>query len=225
MPIISIANPKGGTGKSTTALILATTLAAKGTTVHAIDCDPNHALGDWAGHSKNPLTVSVSRGQDHILDEIDESVAKNAFTVIDLEGTASSLVTKSLAVSDFVIVPMQGSFLDSRQGARAVKIALDAERMSRRRIPVRVLMTRTSAAIQSRHQTAIMQQLRAGAIEIFETTLTERAAFRHLFPSRLSLDEMSPDEIGGLDKARANATAFAKEVFDWIMEKTANVAA
>ncbi|MEM7239744.1 MAG: AAA family ATPase, partial [Pseudomonadota bacterium] len=33
MPVISFANPKGGAGKTTTALLLATELAAEGATV------------------------------------------------------------------------------------------------------------------------------------------------------------------------------------------------
>lgn len=40
MPVISIANPKGGAGKSTTALVLGTTIAAHGATVTVIDADP-----------------------------------------------------------------------------------------------------------------------------------------------------------------------------------------
>jgi len=43
MPVISFANPKGGTGKSTSALILALELAHRGGKVALIDCDPNQA--------------------------------------------------------------------------------------------------------------------------------------------------------------------------------------
>ena len=44
MPVISIANPKGGAGKSTTALVLGTTLAAHDATVTLLDCDPNRPI-------------------------------------------------------------------------------------------------------------------------------------------------------------------------------------
>ena len=40
MPVISTANPKGGSGKSTSTLVIATTLAAKGASVCIIDADP-----------------------------------------------------------------------------------------------------------------------------------------------------------------------------------------
>ena len=39
MPVISFANPKGGAGKTTTALVLATQLASRGAQVLIIDAD------------------------------------------------------------------------------------------------------------------------------------------------------------------------------------------
>ena len=225
MPVIAIANPKGGTGKSTTALILGTTLAAAGSSVHVIDCDPNRAIADWAGNSQNSLTVSVSQGHDHVIDEIDASAASHAFTIVDLEGTASSVVTNALGVADFVIVPMQESSLDSRQGARAIKLARNAERISRRRIPACVVMTRTSAAVMSRDFRAITDQLKALGIPVFNTTLVQRAAFRAIFAQRLSLDELDPATVSGLEGARGNAAAFARDVINWVKTEGANAAA
>ena len=40
MPVISFANPKGGAGKTTTALLLAGELASKDALVTIIDADP-----------------------------------------------------------------------------------------------------------------------------------------------------------------------------------------
>ena len=48
MPVISFANPKGGTGKSTSALILALELAHRGGKVALVDCDPNQVTAGWA---------------------------------------------------------------------------------------------------------------------------------------------------------------------------------
>jgi len=44
MPCIAMCSPKGGAGKSTATVILATTLAAKGTTITIIDADPNRPV-------------------------------------------------------------------------------------------------------------------------------------------------------------------------------------
>ncbi|MER0240323.1 AAA family ATPase [Fulvimarina sp. MAC8] len=44
MPIVCAANPKGGAGKSTTILTLASTIADQGGDVTIIDADPNKPI-------------------------------------------------------------------------------------------------------------------------------------------------------------------------------------
>ena len=48
MPTIVFASPKGGVGKSTAAVLLATELASHGGSVTMIDADPNKPLSQWA---------------------------------------------------------------------------------------------------------------------------------------------------------------------------------
>ena len=49
MPVISFVSPKGGVGKTTSALILATELAAQGASrVTIIDADPNLPIAKWS---------------------------------------------------------------------------------------------------------------------------------------------------------------------------------
>jgi chromosome partitioning protein len=72
------------------------------------------------------------------------------FVFVDLEGTASLLVSRAIAYSDFVIIPIQASSLDVRQAARAIQQVRNEEKIMQRsnplgRIPYRVLMTRTPA--------------------------------------------------------------------------------
>ncbi|WP_218017099.1 ParA family protein [Gluconobacter albidus] len=49
MPVIAIASPKGGAGKSTTAVILGTQLAHYGAEVTLLDCGPQPRAGGAAG--------------------------------------------------------------------------------------------------------------------------------------------------------------------------------
>ena len=44
MPVIVMASPKGGVGKSTCAVLLASEFARMGADVTALDCDPNKSL-------------------------------------------------------------------------------------------------------------------------------------------------------------------------------------
>ena len=48
MPVISFANPKGGSGKTTLAMVLALEIAKGGAQVAVIDADPNAIIEKWA---------------------------------------------------------------------------------------------------------------------------------------------------------------------------------
>jgi hypothetical protein len=57
MPTIAFVSPKGGAGKTTSALLLSTTLA-KLYDVTVIDADPNHPIQTWAAGGKVPPRIN-----------------------------------------------------------------------------------------------------------------------------------------------------------------------
>ncbi|MCP4968712.1 MAG: ParA family protein, partial [bacterium] len=91
MPTITFANPKGGSGKTTSALILATELARKGALVTVIDADPEHWISGWAGKPARPKTLDVISEvtEDNIIESIDEAAERSQFVIVDPEGTAN----------------------------------------------------------------------------------------------------------------------------------------
>ena len=117
MPTIAFVSPKGGAGKSTSALLLATALA-KVSEVTIIDADPNHPIGDWAaGGNAPPKLKVVSNTEDddtivtekNIVARIGDAASKTPIVIVDLEGTASKTVLYAIAEADLVIIPTQGS--------------------------------------------------------------------------------------------------------------------
>ena len=59
MPIIVFASSKGGAGKSTSAVLLATALAEGGATITLIDADPNRPVSKWATRAEIPAKMTV----------------------------------------------------------------------------------------------------------------------------------------------------------------------
>jgi chromosome partitioning protein len=214
MPVISFANPKGGAGKTTSALLLAGELAGKGARVAIIDADPERWISQWGRLPGKPATIDIIAdvSEDTIVDHI-ESAAKTAqFVIVDLEGTASLMVANAIGMSDLVIIPAQGASMDAKGAAKTIKLIRNQERMARRTIPHSILLTRTSAAIASRALRNVRDQLDKAGIDVFSTSIVERAAFRDIFDFGGVLADLSDAQVSNIDKARENARAFAGEV-------------
>jgi len=133
MPTIVFASPKGGVGKSTAAVLLATELATHGGSVTMIDADPNRPLSQWAALPGRPdnLTVVSTTTEDSIIDTIEHAATLTTFVIVDLEGTASMRVGYSMSRADFVIIPAQGSHLDPTEAVKASSLSRRRRRHSR----------------------------------------------------------------------------------------------
>lgn len=214
MPTIVFVSPKGGAGKTTAALILASELA-RGAAVTVIDADPNHPIKSWAaGAGPSNLSVIADADEENILERIEEAAARTPFVVVDLEGTAAKIVLLAVSQADLVIVPTQGSQLDAEQASRALRVIKQQEKMSGRLVPYTVLLTRTSVAIRTRNMAHIQRGLLDAGVPVLKAELHEREAFRAIFSFRQPLERLNPTEVGNLDKAIANAEAFASEVIE-----------
>ena len=214
MPVISFANPKGGTGKSTSALILALQLAERGGQVALVDCDPNQVTAGWAQSRKDmgldcPFEAISNPKEDEIIDVLDDLAQRYAFVIVDLEGTASLMMSRTMSRSHLTVIPMQASPVDAKQAARAVQLIRAEEKTLRRDIPMRILITRNNPAIKTRDERAITEQLTKANVPILEEPLHERAAFRALFSFSKTLTELTSAESAGLPNARKNAEAYA----------------
>lgn len=220
MPVISFANPKGGAGKTTTALLLASELAARGAAVTVIDADPERWISQWGALPGKPDNIAIIGNvtEDSIVDAIEAASTNSQFVIVDLEGTASLMVANAIGMSDLVVIPTQGSSMDAKGGAKTIRLIRNQERMARRPIRHAVVLTRTSAAVTSRALRNVQEQLLQGGIDVFATAIVERAAFRDLFDYGGSLAALDPALVSNIEKARENAQAFAGEVLAKLKE-------
>lgn len=220
MPIISVANPKGGAGKSTATLVLATTLAQQGASVVILDCDPNRPIEGWrAGQSANPVIVDGAVTESNIVAKLDDYRRRFQFVFVDLEGTASRLMSRALGRANLVIIPIQASPTDAELAAKAIHLIQEEEATFEKSIPYRILFTRTSPVIATKLEKSIVSQLRAGDVPTFRTHLNERSAYKALFFHQQDLSELDEKEVNGLPAARHNAMTLAEELVDTMVEK------
>jgi chromosome partitioning protein len=214
MPVIAISNPKGGTGKSTTSLVLGTTLARHGASVTVFDCDPNKHLIAWRdGPSQSNVEIIGHADSSNIARMLKAEAAKKQFVIADLEGTASLLVASAILAADLVVIPTQGSAMDAAQARRAISF-IDDQAAAVGPRPYKVLFTRTKPGFATRDEKIIKETLTASGIPIFRTDLAERAAYRSMFTFRQSLEELDPTAVNGTDKAIENADALVAEMIE-----------
>lgn len=103
--IVTIANAKGGVGKTTTAIYLATVAqkAEPEKLVSIVDADPQRSATDWAETAKadgTPLPVTVTN--DLTIEDGD-----NRITFIDCPPAFTDDVREAIRVSDLVIIPCE----------------------------------------------------------------------------------------------------------------------
>jgi len=227
MPIIVFASPKGGAGKSTAAVVLATELAQKGAAVTVIDADPNRPVSQWARRPGCPMTLTVigSISEESIIETIEDASIRTAFVIVDLEGTASMTVAYAISRADLVVIPVQGSQLDAAEAAKAIRLIRQQEKAFSRSIPYAVLFTRTSLAIKPRTFRHVRDEFLNHGVPAFQTQMNERDAFRAIFSFGGTLESLDPTQVGNLSAAIGNARAFTAEVIAKLREGVAPIKA
>jgi chromosome partitioning protein len=220
--VIAFANPKGGAGKSTTALVLATTLATQGATVAILDCDPNRPIMRWQSRRSGEPLVSVGEATEaNIIKVIEQESTARQFVFVDLEGTASRLVSRAISRADLVLVPIQPSPLDSEEGGRALSLIAEEEEVLKRTINSAVVLTRTSPVIKTRHERAIISGLERAGLRLMREQLHQRQAYQAMFAHGATLDELDASEVNGIEEARKNALALAGELIELVSPEPA----
>jgi chromosome partitioning protein len=214
MPTISFASSKGGAGKSTSAVLLATELAQRGTTVTIIDADPNQPVLRWSSKPGKPENLIVVGGvaEETLIDAIDDASRKTAFVIVDLEGTASVMVAYAMTRSDLVIIPTKGSELDGIEAAKVIQFIGRQERAYNRKIPFAVLFTQTNPVVRPRTLKSLEADMLKQGIPVLGTALHERDAYRAIFSFGGTLSGLDKTLVRNIPAARENAQEFMAEI-------------
>jgi chromosome partitioning protein len=190
-----------------------------GADVTVLDCDPNKSLTRWASHgAPSGVTLKSDVGRAEIVPTIRSADGDGKIVIVDLEGVASQLVSRAISQADLVIVPMQPTALDAEIGSEALALVREEEEALGRAIRHAVVLTKTSAAVKSRVQKELEEQLNGAGLDVIEPSLVARAAFSELFAYGGDLTAMmnDPEMVTGgkVDKALANAQAFTEAVYE-----------
>lgn len=218
--IVSVLSPKGGCGKSTSALTLASVFANNADlSVAIVDADPRQSIARvWLGKRNDaklgdpPFKVISDPSDNSILDTLEAAGKTYDLVFVDLEGVAGLMASYAASASDLCIIPMRPSALDGDAAGAALKMIRDAGRAARRTVPARVLITQTDAAIMTTSHRELLAELDGAGIQRLQSELMRRAPFERVMAEGRTLFELTPSK--SVASAIDNTARLGKELAD-----------
>ncbi|OYW53033.1 MAG: hypothetical protein B7Y80_18930 [Hyphomicrobium sp. 32-62-53] len=170
MRVISIANTKGGVGKTTLASALAVRAARESKRVAMVDLDPQGSLADWwkrRGGTDNPR---IFRGADTASDAIEALTLDGwDWVFIDTPPAFVATIEDAIQSADLALIPFKASALDLIASEDAVVMA--------RETGVQHLCVINDAEPRWKTTRAARDYLLAAAVPVANTVISHRQAY------------------------------------------------
>jgi len=199
--VITIAQQKGGAGKTTVAAHLAIAWSQRGKRVAIIDIDPQGSLTQWHsirekrfGEGYTGVTFAALSGW-RVGSEVARLKRNHDIIIIDSPPHTETEARTAIRSADFIIVPVQPSPTD----LWATKATLDLAKTEN--IPVRVLLNRVPA------NSKLAQTIAQDLPDLAKSTLGNRV----LFASSL-MEGRCATEVAPTSSAALEVKAFAEEI-------------
>ncbi|MBT8456485.1 MAG: ParA family protein [Rhodobacteraceae bacterium] len=170
--VITVAQQKGGSGKTTIAVNLAVSFVRSGKSVALLDTDPQGSLGRWfmarreAGLEDMEFSTASAWGVSY---ECDKLRRDHDYVILDTPPKVDADLRPALRESDLVIVPVAASQVD----VWATESVLDLA--ARERSAVMVVINRAKAGTRVLDQ--VIEALGALDAPRAETVLGNRVAY------------------------------------------------
>lgn len=186
--IITVAQQKGGSGKTTLAANLAVALRGRGLSVALVDTDPQGSLGRWfmermGGQGEDEgleFSTSSAWGASY---ESDKLKKRFDIVIIDTPPKIDSDLRPALRVADLVVVPVASSQVD----LWATEGVLDLAR--RGKAPVLVVLNR--ARPNTRLGAEVAESAADLGAAVAQTQIGNRVAYAETLGQGLSVGERS----------------------------------
>ena len=203
--VLTIAQQKGGAGKTTLVAHLAVALTAAGKSVAAIDIDPQQSLTMWYGlresrfgDAKAGLLVNQITGW-RVRNEVERLQREHDLVLIDSPPHAETEAKIAIRSADLVLVPIQPSPMD----VWASKPTLELARQEK--VPVLIVLNRVPPRANLTDE--MIAEIEELGGDIASARIGNRVAFASALAQGRAVGEMQPS-----GPAAAEINALADEV-------------
>jgi len=190
--VISLINQKGGVGKTTTAINLASALSSKNLKVLMVDADHQGSVLQWQATGANRDFDVVRLAMPELRTKIGNHRRAFDHVVIDSPPALSHISQEIASSSDLAIIPIAPSSLDIWSSRETIQLVTDVGR-KHKGLAARLLVYRkipgTRLAAEAR------DALNSYGLGIFKTEISQRIAYVEAIVSGVSVLKYSPNSV------------------------------
>ena len=180
--VVTFANVKGGSGKSTLCINMAAILIREGYSVALIDADQQKCSQDWITGTKDKFLSRVE-----IIDQADLVAAKNVeadFLLIDTQGSLTKEMAQFLFQSSLIITPCRVS-RDDIVGQGWIEVFLKQSNRDIKKAPILTVLNGVNK--RSSILSHVIEQLKEDGVQVAKTCISQRVCFAETNVNKISV--------------------------------------
>ena len=180
--VVTFANVKGGSGKSTLCINMAAILIREGYTVALIDADQQKCSQDWITGTKDRLLSRVEIIEHAEMVSVED--VEVDFLLIDTQGSLTKEMAQFLFQSSLIITPCRVS-RDDIVGQGWIEVFLKQSSQNVNKAPVLTVLNGVNK--RSSILSHVIEQLKEDGIEVAETCISQRVCFAETNVNKISV--------------------------------------
>ena len=180
--VVTFANVKGGSGKSTLCINMAAILIRAGYSVAILDADQQKCSQDWITGTKDKLLSRVE-----IIDQAEFIASENVdvdFLLIDTQGSLTKEMAQFLFQSSLIITPCRVS-RDDIVGQGWIEVFLKQSNRDIKKAPILTVLNGVNK--RSSILSHVIEQLKEDGVQVAETCISQRVCFGETNVNKISV--------------------------------------